>query len=388
MTVASSRGRPRRGVAGTHVFAVEDTAVQVCWHHLDPGEVVLRAGPAQVELAWDGGPGAATLHGLEPGHRYQVEVEATSGAGHQAVRHDVTTLPALDGPELVRLATLSDLHIGSDEWDLFGRMREPHEPDRDVHTVRCARAALAELQAWGAQHLFLKGDLTNQGQPDEWDTVGELLRTVRIPVHAIPGNHDAKAFPGAITACAGAARSALDLDTAPRAIDLPGLRVILFDSTVPDRHQGRIRSHDLDEVVALAAERSTPCLVLLHHYLQRTPVAWFWPPGIPGGQARRFLDALAGTNPRTVVSSGHTHRHRRREHGPVVVTEIGSPRDYPGTFGGYVVHDGGIRQVVRRIESPEAIAWTERTRRGAFGAWGRWSPGRLADRCFVHRWPA
>ena len=46
----------------------------------------------------------------------------------------------------------------------------------------------------------------------------------------------------------------------------------------------------------------------------------------------------------------------------------------------------GIRQVVRRIEAREAITWTERTRGGAFGAWGHWSPGRLDDRCFVHRW--
>jgi hypothetical protein len=43
------------------------------------------------------------------------------------------------------------------------------------------------------------------------------------------------------------------------------------------------------------------------------------------------------------------------------VTEVGSPKDYPGTWAGYVVHEGGIRQVVRRVAAPEVIRWTEST---------------------------
>ena len=66
--------------------------------------------------------------------------------------------------------------------------------------------------------------------------------------------------------------------------------------------------------------------------------------------------------------------------------ETGSPKDYPGTWTGYVVHEGGVRQVVRRVAEPDCIRWTEHTRQLAFGAWGRWSPGSLADRCFVHAW--
>ncbi len=68
------------------------------------------------------------------------------------------------------------------------------------------------------------------------------------------------------------------------------------------------------------------------------------------------------------------------------MTQVGSTHDYPGTWAGYVAHDGGLRQVVRRIVAPDAIAWTERTRHVLFGLWGRWSPGRLQDRCFTLRW--
>ena len=62
-------------------------------------------------------------------------------------------------------------------------------------------------------------------------------------------------------------------------------------------------------------------------------------------------------------------------------------KDYPGTWAGYLVYEGGIVQTVRRIMDPAALAWTERTRRNAMGAWGRWSPGRLTDRSFSHPWP-
>jgi hypothetical protein len=54
----------------------------------------------------------------------------------------------------------------------------------------------------------------------------------------------------------------------------------------------------------------------------------------------------------------------------VVVTETGSPKDHPGTWTGYVVYEGGLRLVVRRVGRSDAIRWTEHSRRAAGGAWG------------------
>jgi hypothetical protein len=87
-----------------------------------------------------------------------------------------------------------------------------------------------------------------------------------------------------------------------------------------------------------------------------------------------------------LVSSGHAHRHRRRQVDGIEVTEVGSPKDYPGTWAGYVIYERGIRQVVRRISAPEAIDWTEYTGRAVGGAWRLWSPGRLESRCFEMPW--
>ena len=104
---------------------------------------------------------------------------------------------------------------------------------------------------------------------------------------------------------------------------------------------------------------------MLHHQLTLRPEAPFYPPGMPAGRrAIRSSTRLAAAQPRSLVTSGHTHRHRRRTHGPVTVTTVGSTKDYPGTWAGYVVHDGGLRQVVRRVAAPDCLRWTEATRRG------------------------
>jgi hypothetical protein len=71
----------------------------------------------------------------------------------------------------------------------------------------------------------------------------------------------------------------------------------------------------------------------------------------------------------------------------LVVAEVGSPQDFPGTWTGYVIYEGGIRQVVRRVAAPEALAWTESTKGCFAGLWGHWSPGTLPQRCFTHPWP-
>jgi 3',5'-cyclic-AMP phosphodiesterase len=168
--------------------------------------------------------------------------------------------------------------------------------------------------------------------------------------------------------------------------DVPGLRIVVFDSTIKGSHRGTYRRLGDDVVGAVAEAAPTPVLVLTHHQPQPLPLPHHWPPGIPSPEANAFLARLSSANPNVWLSSGHTHRHRRTDRRGVVVTEVGSTHDYPGTWAGYVVHEGGLRQVVRRIAEPGAVRWLEATGRTFFGIWGRWAPGRLADRCVSHTW--
>ena len=230
----------------------------------------------------------------------------------------------------------------------------------------------------------MKGDLTDKGLRSQWDTAAELLSALPVPVVVLPGNHDLYRHAEVDPVDAGREHG-LHVVEGVEHIDLPGVRVVLAVTAIPGRSRGEI-GPDLGASVAATAAGGPAALVMLHHQLAVRPEAPFYPPGIPRAEGDPFLDGLAAAQPRSLVTSGHTHRHRRRSHGPVTVTTVGSTKDYPGTWAGYVVHDGGLRQVVRRVAAPDCLRWTEATRRGAARQWARLSEGRLDDRCFTIDW--
>jgi hypothetical protein len=364
------------------VFAAEDTSLQLTWSALGPGPVRARAADTTVDLLADGGPAGVVLAGLPP--EEAVEVRLT-GEGVPGGRLSIATrtLPSPPGEELYRLGTISDTHLGSVG---FGYRRTIVEDDRPVvpHPVRCAAAAIADLVAWGAQRLVVKGDITEQSDIWNWRTFGRLVAGLDIPVDVLAGNHDYGSR-RTIDPVDGLRSVGLGLRQGVESVALPGLRLVLVDSTEPDRHHGRLALRT-DAVVAALHGVREGALVAMHHHLQPHTLTEGWPWGVPKQESRGFLDAVGGAHPRTLVTSGHTHRHRRWQRGPVTVTQVGSTKDYPGVWAGYVVHEGGIRQVVRRVTAPDCISWTERTRKAAFGLWAVAAPGRLSDRCFTLDW--
>lgn len=367
-------GPPVRGLA---VFAVEDSAAQLTWSWAASGvhEVTLddRAVGA---VAGAGAPGAFDLHGLAPDQAYTVRV------GGEEARF--RTLPPPPGAERGRFATLSDLHLGERDFAFLPRVKDA--PGAEGHTTMCVRAALAEALGWGAELIVLKGDLAHDCSRQQYDGLARLLEGVPVPVLAIPGNHDGGNHAGDDPVAALGAHG-IDLVTGVAHHDLPGGRVVVANTLVPRRGYGRATPVLAGIAEALSGAPGGAVLAV-HHHPQRTVVPTHWPPGILGIDGHRFLATVQRSNPATLVTAGHTHRHRRRRHGTVAITEVGAPIHYPGTWGGYVFHDGGVRQVVRRVADPAAIAWTERTGRALLGQWGRWADGRLADRCFSHPWPA
>jgi 3',5'-cyclic-AMP phosphodiesterase len=365
----------RRPLPAVGVFAVETDAVQVVWRRLDGGthDVTARAAGTTVSatVAATGGPGAVVLDGLPAGSAVEVSVDGR-------VVDRVTTLTPPPGEELCRFATVSDTHIGG---TTFGRLPTVMI-DAKAHD-ECLAGAIGELRAWGATFLAVKGDITETAKEDEWERAASLLSAADMPVVAVPGNHDV--WRGPIEGVDAFAAAGLDLTVGGVAHhDLPGVRIVLVDATVPGHHHGTVAAHT--EAVCDLVAGVGPVVVLLHQHLQRWRATTHWPPGVPGPEGRAFLAAVARANPDVVVSSGHSHRHRSTRVGPLVVCEVGAPKDFPGTWAGYAVHEGGIRQVVRRVSTPSAVHLTEQTSRTFGGAWARWSPGHLDHRCFSHTW--
>ena len=81
--------------------------------------------------------------------------------------------------------------------------------------------------------------------------------------------------------------------------------------------------------------------------------------------ARRSSRSFARRENIAGYFAGHTHRNRVRRFGParhVPFVEVACMKDYPGVWAEYRVYEGGYTQVVRRMPTPAACSWTERTR--------------------------
>ena len=287
------------------------------------------------------------------------------------------------GDELFRFATISDVHVGLDAVGMLPEVR-----DTELHLEppgeRCLRAALAEATAWGAQLVVAKGDLTQHGIRQEAERAAAIITAAGVPVIATRGNHEVsgRSEPhGEVYVTAGMDWVERDV----RVRDVPGLRLIVFDSTIPGSHHGSYAAHAAAVLDAL--DGSGPALLLAHHQPQPWLLPHHWPPGVPGPDAARFLERVARANPAAWLTTGHTHRNRRYVRHGVLVTEVASTHDYPGVWAGYVVHERGLRQEVHDIGAPDARRWLDATGRTFLGIWKRWSHGRASDRVVSHAWP-
>jgi 3',5'-cyclic-AMP phosphodiesterase len=345
-------------------------------------------GRRALDAAWPSGPGSVVVDGLAPATTYDVVASATGVPTFLASR--VTTLPSPGGRLLCKFAAVSDVHIGEKHFGVLGRIHDPGEnsPGVEPYPVRSLRGAIAEAAAWGAELLVVKGDLTREAVPAEVRDAGRVLASSPLPLEVILGNHDNK--------WGVDVRGILDsqgvaVSWQPRARDLPGVRLVLMSTAHgdPRYHGGQLPAKTSEQIAALARAGPGPAWVCLHHPPEMFPFPTVYPPGIPFGESRRLLEALARPEqPATFLTCGHRHRNRRYDYRRLVVTEVGSTKDYPGVWAGYKVFEGGIIQLVRRTSDPDVMAWTEATRRAVNGQWRRWSPGRMADRCFTVDWPA
>ncbi len=69
--------------------------------------------------------------------------------------------------------------------------------------------------------------------------------------------------------------------------------------------------------------------------------------------------------------------------GTIPYVEVACVKDFPGTWAEYRVYEGGVIQVHRRISTPEALAWTNKTRAMFAGFYETYAFGALSDRCFT-----
>lgn len=396
------------------VWAVTHESIQLTWGSLPAGPLTATCGSQAVTVDHGGGAGALDIAGLTDDTEHKVVVEAAAtGERHTVIARTIRKPP---GAVLFRLATVNDLHLGSARWGFFKTMSEnkpaddpdhgaidargirelaliPEElpepgrapgPWRLPHSWRSALGAVEDAVDRGTEFLVLKGDLTQHETARCFEHVDAFVDAFpELPMVAIPGNHDVDNGGDLLPDHLGQRK--IPMVPGVDHCDVPGLRVIVANSTVPKSGRGSIKPVASD-ILDRARDSDRPILLLMHQQLQPTRIARYWPMGIPAPESTDFLDELDRLAQPVVVSSGHTHRNRVRHHGSVTLTEVASTKDWPGVWAGYEVFEGGLIQSVRRISDRSVMAWQEYSRRAVAGLWAGWSPGALDDRCLSRVW--
>lgn len=293
--------------------------------------------------------------------------------------HLVTTLPA-PGELLCRFATVNDVHFGEVEAGRIDGLESPTyrvEPGAEPYPEMMNRYAVEEIAAIDPAAVLIKGDLTSTGSPIEYARCLEVYARAFGPRLAwTNGNHEN--FQGPF------------YGVDPTLIDLPGVRILLIDTSDMGRAGGSVSQDTLDWIDDNAQSCDTPVLLFGHHHLCM--------PGQEGAEPSDFfgIDPASSTRLAELVSNrpeisgyfcGHTHRNNRQLHpvtGGFPWAEVASVKDFPGTWAEYRVFEGGILQIHRRISAPEALEWSNRCR-GLYAGiidYTEYALGQLTDRCF------
>ena len=239
------------------------------------------------------------------------------------------------GEVIFRFAILGDLHFGS-----------PKGEER-------ARAAIADINASGAELVIQLGDLTDHGRRDEFDLAVKVLGELDIPCTTMMGNHDILSRDDQQLAGREFYGNSFGREPDGVILEHKGFRFAVLDSateavspfgpfdfitgTFTDGTGGAVVHGSLtvpqhDILADVAAPDTPPAFVFLHHPPQ--PFAGF-PPilfGLREADSGR-LHATADSGNVWGIFAGHTHRNARTtNYGHVPCHEVAIPRDFPVGF--------------------------------------------------------
>jgi 3',5'-cyclic AMP phosphodiesterase CpdA len=192
----------------------------------------------------------------------------------------------------VPILQITDCHIGSDWIEAA-----------PLDTLRRVVAAVRALPD-RPQVALITGDITNDGDPADYERVAAVLAELELPLFAIPGNHDGRAGLRHVFALPGEGDEPIQY-----AVDLDGLRVLMLDTQRPGEVSGELGPERLAWLAReLSASAGTPTLLAMHHPPIDTGIAGMDAIGLPVAD-RAALRSLLEESPQVVgIVAGHVHR--------------------------------------------------------------------------------
>lgn len=204
------------------------------------------------------------------------------------------------------LAVVSDPHVSTAKeatWKVFHR------------TERRLRAAITDIEERDVDGVVFAGDLTEDGRPEDFELVADILSDLRVPFVAVPGNHDVpKEFDAHETPAVSEFEANFTPGELPFHERMGGVDVIGLnsasnsDDSLDDCHGGEISPAQLDWLDETLPETETP-IVVSHHNMAGLAGKTGADPAIlhdPIGDESEFTDTLA-RHDAALHLSGHVH---------------------------------------------------------------------------------
>jgi 3',5'-cyclic-AMP phosphodiesterase len=194
------------------------------------------------------------------------------------------------------IAQISDMHVKAPGELLYRR----------IDTAASLAQAVAHIVALDPRPdvVLATGDLVEAGKPEEYAHLRQLLAPLAMPVHLIPGNHDARE-----PLCEAFA----DHTYLPRSgflqytIETYPVRLVALDSLVPGKTHGELCKERLDWLQDRLGENERPTVVFVHHPPFDCGIAPFDGHRLTEGSER--LAELVRRHPHVErVLCGHVHR--------------------------------------------------------------------------------
>ena len=199
---------------------------------------------------------------------------------------------------MARFLQLSDLHVVEDGTRASGVLDTRSLLTAAIDRLLTMRAALDPLDA-----VLVSGDISDDGSAESYAFARVALDRLGLPLHVVPGNHDARA----------PMRDAFaDLDGFPPsgpidwALEIAGTLVVGLDTLVEGQGGGRLRAESLT-LLRTALDRTTSgsVVVMLHHPPIRTGIRFMDAIGLENAEALEAV--LAETTRDIMLIAGHVH---------------------------------------------------------------------------------
>jgi 3',5'-cyclic-AMP phosphodiesterase len=201
------------------------------------------------------------------------------------------------------------------------QLTDPHLGARWSTTAAASLAAavraVGDVLGRAPDAVIVTGDVASTPTDDEYAEARAILRGLRAPLYAVPGNHDDAAGLRRHFETPGGAMS--------YAVDLGPIRLVALDTTRPERDDGQLDPGRLEWLeTALAADGATPTLLAMHHPPFATGMPAMDEIGIPEGERRALEEIIARHRQVHVIACGHVHRAIARALGGALVLAIPS----------------------------------------------------------------